>query len=543
MDLPRLTPSTEELLKQLWTAPPFLKRVFGSVDRRIALLEQIGQSDEIAAIPSLLELLIQSPSTVSQAAARCLHRLVTVVPCQQFPLLDDSVRSVAWWYGKSRWGQLRPSDISRLPTSPEFRTSILGLLSLHKNGYVRQVAVQELDHVEDGTELPFLLLRLNDWVANVRSSAKVAVQRRLRLDYLPNFARSIFLVVRLVDCSRDDHGDVVRWVINKLVGPEHEHVMRGLLQHDSSLVRRTCFQLARDVEGTHKELLLEVGLHSSDLVVRLRAAQLVRKNREYHQFVPVMEQDQFMPVRREALLARLEQGVDSSVPFLEAALMDRSESMRELARFHLRKAGRTDVSDAYRYALNDKRDLAVALAGLGETGQEQDVGLVTPYLDAPKVAVRVSAVRAFGRLGGESVCEDLLPFLSDEKAKITAAAKMGLGDSLQKLDAEQLWQCVGESPRPHVARTVLELLDRHGSWSGLPYLIQFATSSDESVAYQATQCLLRRFNRVFSTPSQEQKAQIRLAFDQTRQRLDSALSKELGTWLRIRGITGDDGPH
>lgn len=543
MDLPRVSPPTQELLNQLWAAPPFLERVFGGSDRRVSLLELVSRSDEYGAIPSLLEFLTEQSSAVSQAAAQCVHRLVTIVPIQQFPVLDESVRSVAWWYGKSRWGQLRPNDISRLPTSGECRASVLGLLSLHKNGYVRQVAIQKLDQVEDGSELPFLLLRLNDWVANVRSTSKCAIQRRLRSEYLTHFVRSIFLVVRLVDCSRDDHGDVVRWVINKLVGPEHEQLLKDLLQHDSPLVRRTCFQLARDVAGTHKEWLLEAGLHSSDLVVRLRAAQLVRKNSEYHQFVPVMEQDQFMPVRREALLARLEQGADNSVPFLEAALMDRSESMRELARFHLRKIGRTDVSEVYRRTLQDKRDLAIALAGLGETGQEQDVRLVTPYLDATKVAIRVAAVRAFGRLGGESVCEDLLPFLSDEKAKITSAAKTGLGDNVQKLDAEQLWKSVGESPRPHVARAVLELLDRHGSWSGLPYLIRFAASPDQSVAYQATQYLLRRFNSVFSTPTPEEKVRITTAFNQTENRLDSGLSKELRTWLSIRGVIGDAGPH
>lgn len=79
----------------------------------------------------VLEFLVEPSSAVSQAAAQCLHRLVTIVPIQQFPVLDESVRFVAWWYIKSRWGQLRPNDISRLPTSGEYRVANMPIGSLH----------------------------------------------------------------------------------------------------------------------------------------------------------------------------------------------------------------------------------------------------------------------------------------------------------------------------------------------------------------------------------------------------------------------------
>jgi hypothetical protein len=45
----------------------------------------------------------------------------------------------------------------------------MALASFHPSGYVREEAIAHLAAVWDGTELPFLLIRVNDWVAPVRA--------------------------------------------------------------------------------------------------------------------------------------------------------------------------------------------------------------------------------------------------------------------------------------------------------------------------------------------------------------------------------------
>src|SRR5579872_1118675 len=93
------------------------------------------------------------------------------------------------------------------------RSSMLGYASFHRNGYVRHEAIRLLAQIEDGSELPFLLIRQNDWVQPIAGEARTAVESRLTEAYLPNFVKNFALVVRLLGFSRHELAGEVRHVI------------------------------------------------------------------------------------------------------------------------------------------------------------------------------------------------------------------------------------------------------------------------------------------------------------------------------------------
>ena len=101
-----------------------------------------------------------------------VHDIVTTLSPLQLASLDQRVRGWRNYahYELNNWQHLRPSDVGRLARSP-YSASLLGLASFHFNGHVREAAVSELALRTDATELPFLLIRLNDWVPQVRELA------------------------------------------------------------------------------------------------------------------------------------------------------------------------------------------------------------------------------------------------------------------------------------------------------------------------------------------------------------------------------------
>ena len=156
------TERTAALLRELST----LRSRFGWIvtweDRRVSLIELVTATEDVAAIPSLLNLLFDRSTAVSSATSNGLAKLVDSVPPRELPNLDEEVRSASYWENVEEWNRLRPAEVVQLAMSQESRSSILGLASFHRNGHVREVAVRQLDLIEDGTELQFLLIRLND---------------------------------------------------------------------------------------------------------------------------------------------------------------------------------------------------------------------------------------------------------------------------------------------------------------------------------------------------------------------------------------------
>jgi len=78
----------------------------------------------------------------------------------------------------------------------------LAVLSMHRSGYVREAALRRLAEINDGTELPYIFICLNDWVAEIRGFAESAIVERLRPQLAAGLVQLLPLVGRLGSWSR-----------------------------------------------------------------------------------------------------------------------------------------------------------------------------------------------------------------------------------------------------------------------------------------------------------------------------------------------------
>ncbi len=151
-----------------------------------AVLRQLAATREVAVIPQIVGFLLDAEREIVAATAETLRTLFDQMPPAQLPAFDELMRLRDTYHGPvnsdPRWQKLQPAQVNALigGGDPATRALVLGLACCHWNGYVRQNAVACLDqHVHSGAEIPFLLLRLGDWVSAVRVQAEEAIVRRL----------------------------------------------------------------------------------------------------------------------------------------------------------------------------------------------------------------------------------------------------------------------------------------------------------------------------------------------------------------------------
>jgi HEAT repeats len=150
--------------------------------------------------------------------------------------------------------------------------------------------------------------------------------------------------------------------------------------------------------------------------------------------------------------------------------------------------------------------LPQAIAGLGETGIREDAGLVVPCLTHLATKVRRAAVRALGRLDGDSHIDELLRALGDERSGVGRTAREALRGRLRLVAGGRLWDIFEGGGRPHARRDALALLAGLGKWAGLPYLIRACRDDDSEIASLARSHLrdwIDHFNRSFARPSSD----------------------------------------
>jgi HEAT repeat protein len=542
--LKNISAQTKALIELLNPSAGFWERLRGRREDALRL-SQIAASGEAAVIIDITPFVLSERREVARAAAAALENLLSVITPAELLQLDLIFRERSPYYGRYRmeWHQLKPSDLKKLESLSNDSTAVLGMASFHESGYIREAALKRLDRTSGGKELPYLLLRLNDWVPNVRRAAQQAIDTRLHARYARSFMAYLPLLARLKQTERTDHRQLVNTIEKLLKSVESRNALLEGLNWPDCLSRRLIFSLAFDAIGLEQSSVMERALADQDTVIRLWAARKIAlefEDAQLDKFLALMKDDRFMPVRREALRAFVNRVPEQAREELRRALLDSHVSMREEARYRLQKIEGMDLASFYRQALVNPEDeglLYSAISGMGETGLASDDILLLPYIRHKSAKVRRATIRGLSRLNAGQHLSTFITALSDEMPGVSREATRALTAGINGSGGETLWVIFNSSPLAHVRRNVLYLFAQMGKWDGIYYLVKAIGDSDGAMA-GASQLYIRRwveqFNRRFTAPTREQLARLKRALEEYGQMLDENIRETL--WFSMKGF-------
>jgi len=534
--------STFSLVKQLLELS-HSRSWFGQAKKykeTVHLIERIATENEPAALPVIARFLFSNQSEIQASASRSITEITSKLAPIELLHLDDWRFWNCGWPDRDDWQKVTPSEIARLAASsaPEIRSSVLGITSFHRSGYVRHEAVRRLAAITTGDELPFLLIRLNDWVQPIASDARGAVVIRLNESYLPHLVKSLRLILHLDKLSRHDHTDIVRQTLTLLFDSKQQEWLKTVVTSSDREVRRTIVRLALNTSGDHQHRLSNLGLESTDPIIRLAC---YRKVPEIYDDVALSEilrkasTDRFMPIRREALVRFANCFPKQAIQTWRHGLFDQSRSIRELARFSLAKLEKCDFAASYREAIAINSELLSAIEGLAETGDQTDINYFRQLLHHPLPSRRCAAIRGLGRtLEGQSF-PDCLALLHDDSPRVIREVRNSLAIQLQSLNWRTLFDVALNAKNLFGRENVVMLLAKRGKWPSLPWLLLVAAQADEPTAQFAMkhiECWLLG-NKVFTRPSNQQKKDIQEALDRTRSNLPPAITSLVESDLHV----------
>jgi HEAT repeat protein len=471
-----------------------------------------------------------------------IHQIISELSPLDLATLDQRVRD-SWfgysYYNLNNWQKLQPSDVGRLAQS-KFATSLIGLASFHFSGYVREAAVAELASQRTGKELPFLLIRLNDWVSQVREAVAKEVRARIEPDYAVHLLANISLVLRLRLCGRVEK-KFVDDICALLKRAECKDVLQAGTKSKDKTVRRISFQLAAEAEPSSRTAIIRAVMTDPDAVARSWAVRHFLPDVSPDELPGVVEpmlKDCFMPVRRDALWFAATKRPDIAKQPLREALLDNHISMRETARQFLGVAEVKSARDFYADTIehgNDKQRFA-AICGIGETGKAVDVPLVAPFLNSPLTKIRRAAAYAIGRLDLEGQLLKLVVVLSDSKPSVSREALKALQTKARHIPLAELENLFAGEADFHIRRNVLTLILHTDKWKKIPTLLKACADKDARIAEQASKALRvwsSNYNSSFAEPTREDFQRISVALSQFEPYLPHGFAVELRACLKI----------
>lgn len=530
----QLSPATRDLVIALYRRLDLVERFFRG-DPRVEILHKIGDAGEPAAIPDLLPLVLTRSKDIAREATRVIERLLECVKPAEYSRFDEYLRvgDIDWKWRRETWAELQVQDVKQFAKLAEGAAALLGVLSCHSSGYIRESAVRELGQFTSGVELPFLLLRINDWVGNVRDIARALVLARIRPAYAFAFLKWLPLVLRLRLTRRGKNEEIIERVKELFQGVEAAHLLEAGRNSEDRLARRFFYEASLSGRHEGEDALLPAALQDSDFHIRAIAARALEHkppSAEAQRLLEAALRSRFSRVRHEALRSYAEKYREAAEAELKGALLDPNISIREEAQFYLNKTGTFNLRGFYiqNVTASGGKALASSLAGLGETGRKEDTTRVSQYLAAKQPQVRAAALRAIAKLDPAYDATVFLAALCDESARVGCEASFGLQKRVNSVGGARLWDAFVRCKSSRARRGVLFLIARLSKWESLGFLLQALGDPDLSVSGAAARYkgrLWRRWNRSFVPPTKAQAENLRSIL-KTHQLLISPLEKQ-----------------
>lgn len=502
-------------------------------DEICSLLFKLAHSSEPGGLPYVVQFLFFSHANVRAAAQTAVSSLLSQVsPYDLLHVIDLTWGE--WHYYWGQWRQLSPKDVRGLAINEqnELQPAVLGLISFHGNGFVRHEAVRLLATIEDGTELPFLLIRQNDWVVPIAVDAKAAVEHRVSDAYLPHLVKSLRLILHLKKFSRQDHSTIVGKTVALLLKDENDEILRAAVDSPVREVRREIILLGLESNGDNRGCLLRYGLNSNDPLVRLaccRALPSIFDADALFSELGRLIHDPFMPIRRQVLRIQADHFPAQAIDIWRKALIDPHRSIRELARFSLKRLGDEDQASFYRQAILEQPESLPAVEGLAETANASDASFFRGVLKHSLPSRRCVAIRGLFHATGETAIDEIVPFLRDESRSVVREAGKTLLPHLYSVGGDRLLSVALEATTPFARRSAVDLMVAMGKWASIPWLIKVASEADGETALHAEQLIEDWFsppksNRVFTRPGDTQRKSILEALESSSGRLSERVA-------------------
>jgi HEAT repeat protein len=477
-------------------------------------LELLSGDIKISDVPDIFSFLLSSNERLKLLAAESLSRFMTNLSSAKLVKVSEAFRgrsSIEW---RCDWKNKNPKCLLHPLMSEEEKVTILGLCTFHPNGYFREKAVRALSEMKTGGEIPYLLIRVNDWVMQVRNLSKEQLLAYMMPEHTMSFVKNMPLILRLEDCSRDEHKDIINSVLTVLCSAEGmKSLLRGLESIDSR-VRLDCYKVILKAKALDNKTIISYLVKDRNPYNRLFVLRKIEKEIAYEDFMDIEQlliNDKLPQIRVLALEKLNEFQRAGAVDILEKSLFDKSHSVRETARCLLSKYKVYDFAAIYREAIQNSKDITAGIYGLGETGSSGDAKGISGFLNSSETGIVKAAVIALAHLDIQRYKEEIIAKLSDERPGISKAAGRVLYKEIHAGDADSIYKIYSRAVKEHVKVNTAILLCSLSKWDAIRYIIEFCANDNEKISALGQQAVERwklRYNYSFTAPTEKQVAMI-----------------------------------
>ncbi|WBW98378.1 hypothetical protein [Oceanirhabdus sp. W0125-5] len=415
-----------------------IKKLFNKKNKEIDYRKYIPNHDfdsEISAyeaekdlgkISTIYWALLLEDKDLKRRAINSLSDTIDSLNRKKLILLDKIFRSTTSYSWSYEWESESVNSLLDLDMSQEEKINIIGLSTFHPNGYFREKALDELFKIDSNKILPFIIIRTNDWVDVIREKSIKYLIEYISKENFVSIMEHFTLFKHTAEYSRGNSYKIME-EINQLGDTENltEEILTCLKCRDNH-ARDFCYKILINRRLIDSANLINIILKEPIAKIRGKAIEKIIKtlsDEKLYSLKDIFLNDKGYKVREIALTELFNRGYFDTPVKLEFALVDKYYSVRELARYYMRKLGFKDFIKFYTERLQDSSTNEHALLGLAEVATINEIDILKSNLNYEKIPVVKKLLKSLSIIDFNLCESEVIDALNDERVGISNEAK------------------------------------------------------------------------------------------------------------------------
>lgn len=484
------------------------------------------QNGDYSSIPWIFCTLAEDHNHSKLIAAKALNDVLASLQFDDVIRIDTQMRQTTSMEWSIDWRKLNIDSLFTQNMNPALRRAVIVFASFNPNGFLRERAVQIMGSLEN--TLSFIILRQNDWVAQVRLAAEKSFNARIMclaphelLDALP-FAEKI---------KGSKHSESTQVFFDYLTSLEHRKDLLAGLHSPHIRTRRLCIHALLDSANYDANLIRKHISYESDPFLRkVIFERLCTLGENVYELAQIFLRDKY-PLNRILALQYLytHNPLDQTVIYRAVDfLLDKNAMVRALAQKIVGDSkSEFNIATFYRGHLEDAT--VAAILGIGETGQPSDCMKIEIYLCNNQASVISAVITTLMRLNTEQYSEKVIDLLDHPSSSVVKTAqrliiKYGIKDY------SRIQSVFDSTSFIHSKIKCASLLFAAPKWQSIIYILQALSDEHKQVQEMSIQAIykwLDSFNRSYYQATTQQKERTKQLITELQGQLPVSLVREL----------------
>lgn len=487
-------------------------------------------SGDLSALPKIFCIFAESDSNQKLKASQVLNKALTLFSFEDICKIDIRMRQTTSIEWNIDWRTLKVENFITKQMSKEEQRAVLIFSSFNPNGYIREQALKLLAFYKE--TLPYIALRLNDWVYNIRQTALNIFSKQLANATDEEIINTFPYMYKLEKAKRVDNSIIFSLIQDKF-HTNKKLLEKGLASSDIKTRKMSLFFLS-NIPLAKDSLLLEYIRKEKDPFLRRMIFQILFKaGIDIIELSECFLKDKHPSNRLLALQYLYDYNINLAFINAYHMLLDQNLQVRILSRKIIKTVEKTDNFHQF-YIKNLSLNTTVAIYGLGEVGTKEDCSVIEPYLKNNKISIVRAAMISLMYLNSEKYITLITEMLNSDSQNIVNTAFILL-KKYKDYDYKKILATYQKADYENTKIKCALLLFQASKWKTLLYILTIIGNNYEkleTICQAQINRWLLSYNKSFQSLSKEDSEQIKILMNIKKVFLKPKVREELMFLLR-----------